>query len=232
VVAAAVIAASRRESDTLAGVAAMAPFVVAYAPFAVVIGSTIATIDDPLAGWSGSWLIYGGSAQLAALHGLAGGSAVLAVVTALVVQTRLLVYGASLAGRWRAQPPWFRLVAPALLIDPTWALADRDSERSPAGERRFFLAAGLTLGCGWSAMMGAGVLLGNRLPDIGLELAAPLCLAALVGARLRDRQHRWAAVIAAAVVLVAPAWPAGTATIVAIVAGAMAARLVASEPVS
>ena len=59
-----------RGRDVLAGAAAMAPLVVAYAPFALVIGSTVATLDQPVAGWAGSWLIYGGSAHLAALQGL------------------------------------------------------------------------------------------------------------------------------------------------------------------
>ena len=51
--------------DARAGVVAMVPFVLGYAPFALVIGAAVAKSGDPLAGWSGSWLIYGGSAHLA-----------------------------------------------------------------------------------------------------------------------------------------------------------------------
>ena len=62
-------------ADVLVGARAMAPFVLAFAPFALVIGSTVATLDNPVAGWAGSWLIFGGSAHLAAVRGIADGTA-------------------------------------------------------------------------------------------------------------------------------------------------------------
>jgi predicted branched-subunit amino acid permease len=217
--------------DLWVGAAAMAPFVLAYAPFALVIGSAVGALDDPIAGWAGSWLIYGGSAHLAALHGLAGGTVLLAIATALLVNTRLLVYGASMAPRWRDQPRWFRVIAPAMLVDPTWALAERHAAQhaSPAVQRRLFLGAGLTLGVAWSAFIALGAVIGNRLPDVGLELAAPLCLVALVGPRLRDRQHLWAAIAGAVAMLVTAGGPAGTGIVAAIVAGCTAASLARRE---
>ena len=142
------------------------------------------------------------------------------------MNARLLVYGASVAPRWAEQPRWFRAAGAALLIDPTWALADRHAGQAPslAAQRRFFLAAGLTLGLGWSAMIAAGALAGDRLPSVGLDLASPLCLIAMVGPRLRDRRHRWAAIAAATTVTLAASWPAGTGVGAAIVVGAVAAH--------
>jgi len=213
-------------TDAVAGAAAMAPFVIAYIPFAVVIGSTAATVDQPFAGWAGSWLIYGGSAHLAALQSLAAGSVVLAIVTGLLVQARLLVYGAGVAPLWRDQPTWFRALAPAFLVDPTWALAARHAatDPTPGEQRRFFLGAGVTLGIGWSGAMAVGVLMGARIPHVGFDLAAPLCLIALVGPRLRDRGHRVAAVSAALTFVPASGWPFGSGVLAAIVAGAVAAH--------
>jgi predicted branched-subunit amino acid permease len=114
-----------------------------------------------------------------------------------------------------------------MLIDPTWALAERHAGAlvTPADQRRFFLAAALTLGVAWSAVMAAGVLVGDRLPHIGLELAAPLCLIALIGPRLSDRRHRWAAVTAGLVAVVGSTWPAGTGIAAAIAAGTLAAHV-------
>jgi branched chain amino acid efflux pump len=210
-----------------AGAVAMAPLVLAYAPFALVIGSSVARMDEPIAGWAGSWLIYGGSAHLAAVHGLLDGAPLLAVIAGLLVNARLLVYSASMAARWREQPRWFRAVAPALLIDPTWALAERHAHHhpSPSAQRRFYLTAGLTLGVAWSAMIATGAVVGDRLPHIGLDLVAPLCLLALVGPRLRDRQHRWGAIGAAVVALVTSGWPPGTGMAAAMCAGCAAAQL-------
>jgi len=209
------------------GVTAMAPLVAAYAPFAIVIGSTAATLDDPLAGWAGSWLIYGGSAHLAAMHGLAEGTALLAVVTGLLVHTRLLVYGASMAPHWHHQPRWFRVLAPALLIEPTWALAERygTGGRTADAHRHFYLGAALTLGVGWSGAMALGALGGDHLPDLGLDVAGSLCLIALVGPRLRDRAHRWSAMTGASAAVLTAGWPAGTGIVTAIVAGCVAGGL-------
>ena len=83
----------------------------------------------PLAGWAGSWLIFGGSAHLAAIRTLDQAGAVAAILTGLLINARLLVYSASLARRWRGQPRWFRVAAAGLIIDPTWAAAERHAGR-------------------------------------------------------------------------------------------------------
>ena len=220
-------APSTERPSTFAGVRSMAPMMVAYTPYALVIGSAVARIDDPVAGWSGSWLIYGGSAHLAALKGIGDGAFAMAIAVALLVNARLLLYSASIAPRWREQPVWFRLLGAAFLIDPTWALADQHAATgaSPEAQRRFFLGAGITLGVWWSAMIAAGAMIGDRLPHVGLELVAPICLMTLIGSRVRDRSNRWAAVAAASTALLTSHAPAGTGLIAAIAAGVVAANV-------
>jgi predicted branched-subunit amino acid permease len=217
----------QRGHDAREGALAIAPFVIGLAPLALVIGSVVASIDTPVAGWAGSWLIFGGSAHLAALDGIGRGGVVVAIISALLINARLVVYGTSLAPRWRTQPLWFRAVAGALLVDPTWALADQHLARgtSEAAHRRYYLGAALTLAIGWSATIAAGAIVGNQLPALGLDVAVPLSLIALLGPRLRDRQHRWAAVAAGAVMVVARGWPPGSGILAAIVAGSLAAAL-------
>ena len=220
-------APSTERPSIFAGVRSMAPMMVAYTPYALVIGSAVARIDDPVAGWSGSWLIYGGSAHLAALKGIGDGAFAMAIAVALLVNARLLLYSASIAPRWREQPVWFRLLGAAFLIDPTWALADQHAATgaSPEAQRRFFLGAGITLGVWWSAMIAAGAMIGDRLPHVGLELVAPICLMSLIGTRVRDRSNRWAAVAAAATALLTSHAPAGTGLMAAIAAGVVAAHV-------
>ena len=77
------------------------------------------------------------------------------------------------------------------MIDPTWAAAERHAAAgaSDAAQRRFFLAAGVTLGVGWSTLIAIGVVAGGRLDAVDLEVVVPLCLAALVGPALRDRRQ-------------------------------------------
>ena len=50
------------------GLAVVAPLAIAYTPFALVVGAALAAHDGGVTGWAGSWLVYGGSAQLAALR--------------------------------------------------------------------------------------------------------------------------------------------------------------------
>jgi predicted branched-subunit amino acid permease len=174
--------------------------VAGLAPFALVLGSEIAEHATPVAGWAGIWPIFSGSAHLIVLQVVdEGGGAPLAIASGLLVNARVGVYSATLAARWRGQPSWFRVVAAALLIDPTWALAEERSSRpgSATDHRRYYLGAGLTLGAGWAMMVITGVLVGHRFGEaFGLDLAMPLCLVAMVGPRLGRRSD--ASVVATA----------------------------------
>ena len=213
----------RADRDVRAGFLAMVPFVVGYAPFALVIGAAVADSADPLAGWSGSWLIYGGSAHLAVLRSLDAGLLV-AVAGGLLINARLLAYSASLAQRWRDQPRWFRIVAAAMVIDPTWVAAERHAATgaSEAAQRRFFLTAGVVMGAGWSALIAVGAVAGGRLDALPLEVVVPLCLATMVGPMLRDRGGRAAVIAAASVATLGSRLPTGAVLLVAIAAGALA----------
>jgi predicted branched-subunit amino acid permease len=208
-------------SAARSGALAMLPLLASYIPFALVIGSTAADHGAALAGWAGSLLIFGGSAHLAAIRTLDQGGPLAAILTGLLVNARLLVYSTSLARRWSEQPRWFRLAAAGLIIDPTWVAAERHAGRCPDlhQQRRYFLAAGLTLGAGWSGAMALGALMGARLDWLDLQIFIPLCLLGLVGAGLRAAGARSVMVVAAAVALLTASWPAGTGLLAAIVAG-------------
>jgi predicted branched-subunit amino acid permease len=205
------------------GVLGTLPFVVGYAPFALVIGAFAAEQGSPWQGWTGSWLVYGGSAQLATLQAVDSGVLV-AVATGLLVNARLVVYSASLAHRWRDQPVWFRAVAAALVIDPTWAIAERNaaSGASKREQRAYFLASGLTLGVGWSGVMAIGAIAGARADGLDLDVVVPICLASLLGPALRDPVDRCAALAGALTMVFTRGWPAGTGIVVAIAAGTVA----------
>src|ERR671913_2449149 len=95
------------------------------ASFGLMLGVTISTLgSNPLAGLAGTFLVYGGSAQLTAVALLDRGIALpIAVLTAAVVNLRLLLYSAALGERYRIQPRWFRWLAPHLIIDQTYLVA-------------------------------------------------------------------------------------------------------------
>jgi predicted branched-subunit amino acid permease len=133
------------------------------------------------------------------------------------------VYSASLGRRWRDEPVWFRLVAAALIIDPTWAVAERRGDAgSPRSRRNYFLASGLALGAGWSAMIAVGAVVGGRFGGDDLQVAVPLCLVALVGPPLAKAGNWVPVVVAAFVAVAASGWPGGTGFLAAIAAGCAA----------
>jgi predicted branched-subunit amino acid permease len=221
---------AREWDEARRGALAMAPLIVGYAPFALVVGSILAAHGDHLAGWAGIWLIFGGSAQLATVRALDDGGVALAIATGLLVNARLVVYTASLAAHWRTQPRWFRLLGAALVIDPTWMAAERRTAEPGTDRdmRQFFLGAGLTLGAAWCALVTAGMILGDRAAGwIDLEVTVPLCLLALVGPRLLERNGRATVLVAAAVAAATMSLPAGSGILLAIVVG-VAAGLVTS----
>jgi predicted branched-subunit amino acid permease len=208
-------------SAARAGMTAIAPLVIGFAPFALVVGATIGAASNHEAGIAGSWLIYGGSAQIATVRALETGGALTAILAALLINTRLLVYSASLSQHWRDQPLWFRVTAAPMIVDPVWAVAEARALEpgSPREIRAHYFGAAITLFLAWSGLIVAGVLLGSRLDSHTLGVAAPLCLLFLVSPRLRDPRTRIVVVAAAAGALAGRALPSGLAIFVAVFVG-------------
>jgi predicted branched-subunit amino acid permease len=198
---------------------------VGFAPFALVIGAATAAHPDPAAGWGATWAVYGGSAHLALLDLTRDGGLVVAVVTAAVINARLVIYSLALAPHWRSEPRWVRAAMAVTIVDPTFALAEpryRESG-SAAGKRGYYLGVAVTMWFGWMALISLGMVVGDRVPaDAGLEIAVPICLASLVVPSLSDRSGRLAVLVAVAIAVAGSGLPAGTGLLAAIVAGAVA----------
>ena len=213
-----------------AAVRDIVPVVVSVLPFAAVIGVTIAQLDTVPA-WAGLLsgpLFYAGTAQLAALTLFEGGAGVTAILgTVLIINARLLMYGAALEPLFRAQPTWFRWLAPHFLIDQTYAIAElRPELREPARFRRYWLTAGSVLAVGWTAAMAAAVLLGPLLPAASpLDFAATAMFVGLLVPRLRERAAWRPAFIAGTVGVLAAPLPNGSGLLIAAVAGLLPALL-------
>src|SRR5881275_913343 len=61
-------------ADAWSGAAAMLPLLASYAPFGCLVGVAVAHSPSPIAAWTGTWLIFAGSAHLIALQLTAAGS--------------------------------------------------------------------------------------------------------------------------------------------------------------
>jgi predicted branched-subunit amino acid permease len=210
--------------DVVAGVRAMAPWLIGVAPFGLAIGISAAEADIPTAaGWFTGPTIYAGSAQLATIQMLdAGAAPVAVVVTALVINLRLVLYSAAMASFWRGTPLWWRLLGGYLLVDPSFVVgfdryaADPERRRGHA----HYLGGAVVLWVGWLVAIAVGATAGARLPDgLHLELLVPLFLIGEIVPKLRVRRTRRATLVSAAVAVACLAVPLHLGIAVGIVAG-------------
>jgi predicted branched-subunit amino acid permease len=177
-----------RRSEWSAGAAAAVPFVVGLAPFGLSVGTAISDSADPLAAWTGTLLLFSGSAQLALLQLLAGGAPLwTAIAAAVLINARLLVYSGGLAPLWAGTPLWAKALGGATLVEPTWAVAERRRRTGPTqGALPHYAGAAATLAVGWLAAVTLGTLAGS-IDGLTrhLAVAVPLCLVTLVAPHLR-----------------------------------------------
>ncbi len=144
---------------------------------------------------------FAGSAQFAAASILAAGGGVAAAVAAAVLLN--LRYGpmglsaaSTLEGPW-----WRRALAAQLVVDESWAIAQRDGRI----DRHLLVGAGLLLAVGWVGGTAVGALAGDLVADpasLGLDAAFPALFLALLAGQIKGRS-RWLAAIGGALVALA-----------------------------
>jgi predicted branched-subunit amino acid permease len=217
-----------------AGVRDAGAVVLAYVPFGVTLGATLArTGVDPLTAWASSPLMFGGAAQLLSVQLLdKGADAVVVILGALVVNARMLLYSASLAPHADGWPARWRWAGAYLLADPVYALAvgrfARPDRGGDAHERlTYYLAVGITFWAGWMTLTGAGATLAGVLPAaLSLQLAAPLTFLLLLLPMLTDRAAYAAAATGGGVAVLGSGLPLGLGLLLGAAAGVTAGGLI------
>lgn len=211
------------------GAKAVTPMVVGIAPFGLAIGAAAAasSVSTPAA-LASAPLILAGAAQLTAIQMLDAGVAPLVIIlSALMINARILLYSTSLAPWFRGESLGRRLLLAVPVIDqlhftcvPRFEQGDLDR----AGRIAFYAGAATWLLSAWIATNSAAILIGARLPDsAGLHIAAPLALAGLLAKSISDRRATTAAAVSAIVTVAAVGLPFRCAILVAAITGIAAA---------
>ncbi len=217
-----------RRGGFIDGLRAVAPLLLAVVPFGLVLGVTAAgsAIGGGL-GIATSPIIFAGAAQLVTVQLFdTGTSAVVVIVTALVVNIRHLMYSAAMAPHFREWPRRWRLVLPYLLTDQAFALSivRYETTDDPVYKRWFFIGSGLGLWLPWQLATVAGVLLGAQIPDsLGLGFAIPLVFLVLLIPAVQNRPGLIAAVVGGVIAVAASGAPYGLGLVIGAVAGVVAA---------
>ena len=213
-------------SAVRAGLRDVAPVILGLVPFGVAIGAAVAgSAMDHLAGWSGGPLLAAGAAHLALVTAIdAGSGALVAIVTAVVINARLAAYSAAIAPLFVGQPRWLRWAAPYALIDQAFALATgRPEAREPHWFRRYWAALTLPLCLAWYGLITAGMALGPVIPaSWEMWFVSPLMFVAMGAPAVRDRRSVRSALVAASAAAVTTGLPGGVGLVLAIVAGCVA----------
>ncbi|MDZ7702089.1 MAG: AzlC family ABC transporter permease [Halobacteriales archaeon] len=225
---------NRRAAFT-AGVRRTAPVMLGVVPFSMIAGAAAVGVGlSVLQAMALSVVVFAGASQLAAIE-LLGQDATLAVViaTALVINSRFVIYSASLAphfleasGRWRA-------VMAYVLTDQAFAVSiTRFAEglEGPVTRRWFYLGTALPLWAVWQLGTIVGAVVGARVPAwLPLEFAVPLTFLALLVPAVEGRASGAAALVGGGVATAGIALPFNLGLLAGALAGIAAGVLVAER---
>lgn len=197
-------------------------------PFAVAFGA--ACTQAGMAWWEAmgfSLVVFGGSAQFAAVGVLGdGGSVTAAILAGGLLNMRSLAFGILLAPALKG-PIWWRALSSQWMIDESTAVAV--STDDPDLRRYGYIAGGMSVYLLWNTGTLVGALVVGEAGDLilrwGLDATIPAAFLALLWPRLGDPAQRRAMVagllIAAALV---PFTPPGV-PIIAAALGVLAGRV-------
>src|SRR3954468_530108 len=178
-----------------------------------------------------SIVTFAGSAQFAAVSIVRdGGTALAAIVAALLLNARYLPFGLSIAP-WLEGRPLARAAQGQVAVDESWAVSHLGGGRY---DPRLLVGAGATIWAAWVVCSTAGVLAGSVLGDpetLGLDAAFPALFLALLAGQVRERRLLLAALGGAAIALVmVPLTPPGVPIVAASVVCLAGLRRTAVTP--
>lgn len=219
--------APERHAAFREGLRDMMPAVPGVAAWGLVTG--VAMVQSGLTLWQAlglSAFAYAGSAQLATLPLLVGGSPVWVVfLTALMVNLRFTIYAAALRKPLGHLPWQRRLWLGYVTGDITFVVFMRRMQQAPDWPLRdsYFLGLALANWAAWHVASIAGILFAARIPaEWGLGLAGTLALVALLVPFCLRRAAAVGVAVAATVALLTHGWPLRTGLLAAIACGVSA----------
>jgi predicted branched-subunit amino acid permease len=215
----------RHSAIALDGARDITPMVVGVVPFALAIGAAIGTSTLTSAeGLASGPAILAGSAQLATIQMIdAGAAPIVIILSAVVINARLLLYSASLAPWFAGQRLSTRLLLALPVIDQMYFTCGPRFERRDLDERgriAYYVGAATWLIGAWVSAQAAAVVLGAQAPAaLGLDIAAPLAMVGLLARSTSGRPARAAAVAGFTIAVVAVGLPLHSAVLVASICG-------------
>lgn len=203
-----------RRSAFIAGCIAISPVMLGVVPFGLLVGLASAEAGYGVVGALGfSVIIYAGASQLAVISILSTtGSIVVAITTALVINSRLVMYSAALAPQLRNEPFWLRALSSYCITDQAFGITMpriRAGELTPQTKLPFLGGAIVVSWIAWQTTTVLGVVFGDFIPEwIPISFAVPLAFIGILRPNITDRPALVAALVAGFISVVGTGLPA------------------------
>ncbi|MBK1876921.1 AzlC family ABC transporter permease [Pelagicoccus mobilis] len=184
------------------GARATLPVMLGVVPFGLICGAVC--VASGMTEWGAiglSVMIFAGASQIVAAQLLAEeGMVGVAIVAALAINLRMMMYSASLLPHFHKERFSMRALFAYLLTDQAFATSiNRFSEKDAVSVHRpmYYLGAGIAMWISFNLSTALGAYVGPFIPsELGLEFAIPLTFIALVVPRVSDRPSLIAALAA------------------------------------
>ncbi len=211
-------------ADAWAGLKAIAPLMPGSATFGLAFGALVPVAGiDPWTGLYASVTVVAGASQISVIESVrAGAPALIAVLTALIINARFALYSAALGPVFSAFPRRWKLGLAHLMTDQSAVVALQHAGDYPDPVRRrwFVLGGALPFVAVWIAGTAAGVVAGPIIPDAWqVGFIVPLMFIAVMVPALRRPEDVVALGVTGTVVIVSRGLPFGLNVLVGIVSG-------------
>lgn len=187
------------------GVRDVSPIIIGIAPFGLVVGAAGVEAGLSAAQTMGlSVFVFAGASQLAVIELLGQGAGLwVVVITALVINARMLMYSASIASHILDFSRRAKLMISYVLTDQAYALSISRFERDDLADIwkiMYFVGVAYVPWIVWQVTTAIGIVIGASVPPaLQLEFAVPLVFLALLGNSINTTSKQIAAVVGATV---------------------------------
>lgn len=198
------------------------PFLLVVGPFGLLFGVVGTEAGLNLTEVMGfSVLVIAGASQFAALQVMSENAPTLIVIlTALVVNLRMVMYSAALTPYLGKAPLWQRGLAAYFMVDQAYTLSQIKFEMEPEltvpARMAYYLGTVVPIAPFWYVLTYVGAVAGTQIPaEFALDFALPITFIAMIAPALRTLAHIAAAVTSIIVALLMAWMPYGTGLLVA-----------------
>ncbi|MGB1250505.1 MAG: AzlC family ABC transporter permease [Candidatus Promineifilaceae bacterium] len=210
----------------LGGMQAIAPVLLGAIPFGLVVGVISAENHlSTLQMLTFSVYVFAGLSQLVAFQLYEADAALWVIVlSAAIVNLRLVIYSASIAPYFRHLSTRWKLLLAYLLVDQGYALSIAYYDNYPDAPHKhwYYAGTGALITVGWLSAVITGFFVGAVIPDSwSLNFIVPVMFLGLLVPAIKSWPYLAAAVVAATVALLTVEMPHNLGLVTAILSGMM-----------